>query len=223
MDLTASDTTNRETPFLALSVEIRHHIYCHLLLSRDGFSISSVLVGTWKQIYHFRRGTTVETGTIHPDILLTCKKIYDEANPILYAENSFLVMDPDEMLHFTEPMGSLNFSYLRTLHIVLLGFPTKDKNWWMGCFVCEAGKICNGASGHCHWLEVDSGQLRSRTQNDSHFNISKKARVGRKYRISLCICRGQRTGRSVAQRFLRKALASILGEAYACGTNDLPR
>jgi len=55
-----------------------------------------------------------------------------------------MVMDPDKMLHFTEPMGSINFSYLRTIQIALFGFPTKDKiAEWVGLFA----KLAKYATG----------------------------------------------------------------------------
>ncbi|KAH8726941.1 hypothetical protein GQ44DRAFT_825508 [Phaeosphaeriaceae sp. PMI808] len=59
--------------------------------------------------------------------LLTCKQIYQEANPILYSRNNFYAGNNDpvrNMIDFLNHVGTVNIGYIKTIEI-FLPFGTK--------------------------------------------------------------------------------------------------
>lgn len=54
---------------------------------------------------------------ISPALLRTCRTIYSEASSILYTENVFLMMDPQDMIAFLKKIGSTNTKYLKYLRL----------------------------------------------------------------------------------------------------------
>jgi hypothetical protein len=55
--------------------------------------------------------------TIEPAILQTCKKIYHEANPILYSQNVFEIENTEETFKFIKQIGFVNFKLIKKLEI----------------------------------------------------------------------------------------------------------
>ena len=55
--------------------------------------------------------------TINPAILQTCKKIYHEANPILYSQNVFAIEKTEETFQFIRQIGFVNFKLIKKLEI----------------------------------------------------------------------------------------------------------
>lgn len=52
-----------------------------------------------------------------PSILRTCKQVHDEARPILYSKNTFLVSEPKRILQWFVGIGQLNIKHLASIRI----------------------------------------------------------------------------------------------------------
>lgn len=75
--------------FLDMPYEIREQIYAHLLILPPLQEAANP--GAWS-VYHLFRSQIypyAEAPLLHPAILSTCRQIYSEALPILYAKNAF--------------------------------------------------------------------------------------------------------------------------------------
>ncbi|KAN0086460.1 hypothetical protein V8E54_000148 [Elaphomyces granulatus] len=108
--------------FFTLPPEIRLQIYNLLLVSQfdlntcddineDEDSDAYYESGYWRD-WRDRRDRTIE-----PAILQTCKKIYHEANPILYSQNVFAIDKAEEILQFIGQIGFVNFKLIKKLKI----------------------------------------------------------------------------------------------------------
>ncbi|KAN0086459.1 hypothetical protein V8E54_000147 [Elaphomyces granulatus] len=80
--------------------------------------------GCWQDLRD-RRDRTIE-----PAILQTCKKIYHEANPILYSQNVFAIEKTEETFQFIRQIGFVNFKLIKKLEIWV---PSRAKlSPWLG-------------------------------------------------------------------------------------------
>jgi len=68
--------------------------------------------------------------TMDPAILQTCKKIYHEANPILYSRNIFAIVQTEGILRFTKQIGLVNFKLIKELEISVP--PYAQLSPWLG-------------------------------------------------------------------------------------------
>lgn len=105
--------------FLILPVEIRLRIYDERLVSRfDRTQNPSWAVGnTDQKQVSLHMIQAPQYRTMIPDILQTCKQIYQEANSILYSQNLFAISEPEQMLRLIMRIGLVNFKLIKTLHI----------------------------------------------------------------------------------------------------------
>jgi len=109
---------NNTVGFLDLPLEIRLRIYDLLVVSRfDPATNPSWAVEKTcqkKVLLHmkFRQERTME-----PRMLQTCKQIYTEANPVLYAHNVFAISEPEQMFRLIAQIGHVNLKSVRTLDI----------------------------------------------------------------------------------------------------------
>ena len=110
---------SNKVTLLTLPVEIRLRIYDLLVVSRfDRSENPSWAVGHTDQkkvllhMVRFRQDRTME-----PQILQTCRQIYDEANSILYSQNVFAVGEPEHMFRLIAQIGPVNLKLVKTLDI----------------------------------------------------------------------------------------------------------
>jgi hypothetical protein len=54
---------------------------------------------------------------MEPNILQTCKQIYQEGISILYSQNVFAISEPKQMFQLMVQIGLANFKLIKTLHI----------------------------------------------------------------------------------------------------------
>ncbi|TVY33768.1 hypothetical protein LOCC1_G008579 [Lachnellula occidentalis] len=117
------DTTkgDNKVTLLTLPVEIRHRIYDLLLVSRfDREENPSSAVGNTDQkkiLVHMVTARFRVYRTMEPAIVQTCKKIYHEANPILYSQNVFAISQPGQMFRLIEHIGLVNLKLIKTLDL----------------------------------------------------------------------------------------------------------
>lgn len=76
-------TPDGRRDFFGVPYEIRQHIYRDLLINTEGEG--KVCLPTWSEC---------PSGNIAPQILRTCKQIYNEAITVLYESNEFCTQDP---------------------------------------------------------------------------------------------------------------------------------
>lgn len=104
---------------------IRHQIWKHTLICKS------------QSIPYLHDGTKVT-----PSLLRTCKQIYNEACPILYSENEFLINGPERVLKWLEQIGPANVEHLRRLRIFIdanysrepettFGVPSEISLWYV--------------------------------------------------------------------------------------------
>ncbi|KPM46368.1 hypothetical protein AK830_g143 [Neonectria ditissima] len=115
-----ADSTNakpapkKTTSFFTLPIEVRLEIYDLLLVSRfrpDDYVRWAQEAWVQKPISPYM------LKNLEPQILQVCKRINNEANPILYSQNEFRVTGPVDMLQFMEQMGPQNVKLLGMLQI----------------------------------------------------------------------------------------------------------
>jgi hypothetical protein len=104
----ANATTARPFPFLDLETELRVCIY-RLLFTRE-----SQIWLTGHRAHHSGRGwgDRIETG-----LLLSCRKVYDEASPVLYDTNKFAVNGLAGSKVILQRLGTQACSYMKRLRI----------------------------------------------------------------------------------------------------------
>lgn len=105
------DETAMPTAFFTLPIELRFLIYNYALLGR--------LNGDKKEIHvdirMDKERSENDDLSISPAILQTCKMVYLEASPILYAKNEFAVYNPQSMIAFMQKVGLTNTKHLKSL------------------------------------------------------------------------------------------------------------
>jgi hypothetical protein len=104
----ANATTARPFPFLDLRTELRVCIY-RLLFTRE-----SQIWLTGHRAHHSGRGwgDRIEIG-----LLLSCRKVYDEASPVLYDTNKFAVNGLAGSKVILQRLGTQACSYMKRLKI----------------------------------------------------------------------------------------------------------
>jgi hypothetical protein len=112
---------SNKVTFLTLPVEIRLQIYDLLLVSRfDRRRAPSCSVGYTDQRKVF---LSMEPNpvfrTLETAILQTCKQINHEANPVLYSQNVFAIVNPEEIFRLIQQIGPVKFKLIRTLDILV--------------------------------------------------------------------------------------------------------
>lgn len=107
--------------FLTLPVELRLRIYDYVLISRCESTLNpSLMDGDKKMIMvdgRMNGKPTWSNTSISPALLQTCKTIYLEASPVMYAENTFLVQDPQNTVAFLQQIGSTQARDLESLKL----------------------------------------------------------------------------------------------------------
>ena len=88
---------------LSLPLELRLQIYGYIFPPEP--QVIPYLKSSWKK------------HSLAPSILRTCKQIHDEALPILYSKNTFLISDPELVLRWLISIGRLNIKLLRNIRI----------------------------------------------------------------------------------------------------------
>jgi len=68
-----------------------------------------------------------------PFILRTCKQIYNEAVPILYSGNTFMLSHPEHNLEWLDQIGPFNAKLLKHLRIFPHAVWCSEPVDWMGC------------------------------------------------------------------------------------------
>ena len=117
--------------FLSLPPRARNRIY-ELLLVRD----KQFIIGKYTPSFR-----------VDPTILRTCKQINNEAVPILYSQNTFMIDHPDRALTWFTQIGKSNLSHLNNLRL----FPDPvydagDREGWyqlLGRLALEAKGLTN--------------------------------------------------------------------------------
>ena len=93
-----------QATFLLLPLELRLQIYEYIFLCKK------------RIVPHKKHHYPVE----HPiptSILRTCKQIHQEASPILYSKNTFLITYPMEILKWLPKIGQANMKLLENIHL----------------------------------------------------------------------------------------------------------
>ncbi|KAL8665340.1 MAG: hypothetical protein Q9168_007724 [Polycauliona sp. 1 TL-2023] len=72
----------KDSAFLSLPIELRHPIYCELLISSPEEPTGATI------LWHDRKGRK-QSLSLYPQILRVCKRINAEATPLLYERNKF--------------------------------------------------------------------------------------------------------------------------------------
>src|SRR5437667_7158347 len=103
---------NNKVALLTLPVEIRLQIYDLLLVSRFGRIQDPLWANQAVVKLH-----TLQSRTMEPGILQTCKQIYHEANSILYSQNVFSISEPEQMFQFISQIGPMNIKLVKSLDI----------------------------------------------------------------------------------------------------------
>ncbi|MDI1486143.1 MAG: hypothetical protein OHK93_004333 [Ramalina farinacea] len=102
----------KELSFLSLPPDARHRIYELLLTS--------------KPLVMPDCRPAAQTA-VTPSILRTSRQIHPEASPILYRENTFLIAEPERILHWFHQMGPANLAQLRRIRVFVHAvYATKD-------------------------------------------------------------------------------------------------
>jgi hypothetical protein len=104
----ATATTTRPFPFLDLRTELRVCVY-HLLFRRE-----SQIWLTGHRAHHSGHdwGDRIEVG-----LLLSCRKVYDEAAPVLYDTNKFAINGLAGSRVILQRLGTQACSYMKRLRI----------------------------------------------------------------------------------------------------------
>ena len=98
---------NSQATFLLLPLELRLQIYECIFLSKE-------------QILPHRKHNDLRylvEPPIPTSILRTCKQIHQEASPILYSKNTFIITYPMEILKWLQKIGRANMQLLEKIHI----------------------------------------------------------------------------------------------------------
>ena len=105
--------------FFTLPAEIRLRIYDLLLVSRfDREQNPSLAVGnSYQKMVMLHMIRAPQYRTMEPGILQTCRKIYHEANLILYSQNMFYISEPEQMFRLITQIGPKNFKLVKSLNI----------------------------------------------------------------------------------------------------------
>lgn len=118
-----ANTARQQFRFLDLPTEIRLQIYDLLLVSRfDPAENRSLAVGETSRktcrklvLLQSYRTRSRRNKTIEPAILQTHRQIHHEAIQILYSQNVFNVIVPEELSRFMAEIGSTNFGFINSL------------------------------------------------------------------------------------------------------------
>ena len=108
---------NNKAVLLTLPFEIRLQIYHLVLISRSNLPKHLHPGNTRQLMVERERPDDLHNRSIGPEILQTCKQIYQEANSILYSQNVFQFPEPCEALEFIERIGRENFKLVKTLEV----------------------------------------------------------------------------------------------------------
>jgi hypothetical protein len=149
---------NNTVGFLDLPLEIRLRIYDLLVVSRfDRATNPSWAVEKTCQKKVLLHMNFRQERTMDPRILQTCKQIYNEANPILYAQNVFAISEPEQMFRLIVQIGLVNLKLVRTLDI-WVPWMAKLSSWvQLLCTLAEAAsglryiKLGWGAESEFPW------------------------------------------------------------------------
>lgn len=90
------------TTFFSLPLELRLHIYRCILTNKF-------------QLRPFEKPPSEATTGL--SFLKTCKKIYVEASPLLYSENTFLLSCPNKIMSWFTQIGPVNVAHLKRIRI----------------------------------------------------------------------------------------------------------
>jgi hypothetical protein len=123
---------NKDPPaLLGLPPEIRLQI-CSYLLIRPTLNLCRKPndPGLWTSNSHnilsSAQRPTINSTALATALLLTCKKIYEEASGVLYSRNTFGFHDPKVLLTFLVQIGQINTGHVRALHIIV---PWNQEKW----------------------------------------------------------------------------------------------
>ncbi|MCJ1267594.1 hypothetical protein MMC22_007479 [Lobaria immixta] len=107
--------------FLTIPAELRLRIYEYALISRcESIPNPSLMDGDKKMIMvdgRMNGKPTWSNTSISPALLQTCRTIYLEASPVMYAENTFFVQDPQNTIAFLQQIGSTQARDLESLKL----------------------------------------------------------------------------------------------------------
>ncbi|KAN0086474.1 hypothetical protein V8E54_000162 [Elaphomyces granulatus] len=101
--------------------------------------------------------------TIEPAILQTCKKIYHEANPILYSQNVFAIEKTEETFQFIRQIGFVNFKLIKKLEIWVPSYAKLSP--WLGLLYLLAKKASGLRCIRLCW----AANLRNRRSHPSYW------------------------------------------------------
>ncbi|KAK3331698.1 hypothetical protein B0T19DRAFT_397533 [Cercophora scortea] len=151
------EKTKQTCNFMALPTEIRLQIYGELLLSRrpeddeppgPRFEYDLAVKGTdlWAiWVCRFSaHGQRRHRSSLHPTILRASKQTYQEALPILYSSNVFLVEHSFDIERLMDLVGVKNMALIRTLYIWLPRIWSPRKEAWL---VSSLERLAEEASG----------------------------------------------------------------------------
>lgn len=107
------------TAFLILPAEVRLRIYDYALISRCASDPNPSLTDGDKKVImldgRMNGKASWSNTSISLALLQTCRTVYLEASSIPYAENTFVVEDPRNMITFVQEIGAINTRYLKSL------------------------------------------------------------------------------------------------------------
>ncbi|EPE24517.1 hypothetical protein GLAREA_08369 [Glarea lozoyensis ATCC 20868] len=106
-------------PFMSLPVEIRLQIYDLLLVSRlpgSPCGIPDAVRNTNQMKISLDKFHRLWVETMTAGIVRTCREVYNEANPILYSQNVFQIIEPERVLQYITQIGHSNLKSLRYLN-----------------------------------------------------------------------------------------------------------
>lgn len=101
------------TSFFSLPPEVRVQIYKYAL-TREGKIMAQIREG--------------RSRTITPSLLRICKQVHNEASPILYGENNFIVHYPKEFLDWVKVIGPENVRRLKRLWLFVRAICFRSDN-----------------------------------------------------------------------------------------------
>ncbi|KAK7424171.1 hypothetical protein QQZ08_008777 [Neonectria magnoliae] len=141
-------SAEKTVSFFTLPIEVRLEIYNLLLVSRFCANDSapwSQEVGVQKPISPFM------LKNLGPHILQTCRRINDEANPILYSHNEFRITGPGETLRFMAQIGPRNVKLLRMLQISVPCYVYGESGTWVALLDALAKDATGLRAVHVEW------------------------------------------------------------------------
>lgn len=129
--------SRKRQPFLSLPFNIRLQIYKYALIDKQP-------IQPW-----LRRTKENSTTTLAAPLLRTCRQIYHEAAPVLYAGNEFTIFYPKMIIDWLQKTGPHNVKRLEYLRLVVpakygscdgLEDKSQSKRLWLGLLEKLANK-----------------------------------------------------------------------------------